>query len=69
MIISWKNGEEPIKTAKAYGFKITHESQLKIMWIPVSQVERIDKENKIAEVPDWLYDKKIDELFFGIKER
>jgi hypothetical protein len=69
VVISWRNGEEPIKSPKAYGFKITHEAQLKIMWIPISQVERIDKENKIAEVPDWLYDKKIDELFFGIKER
>lgn len=67
MIISWKTSEEPMFTGKAYGFKMTHEEKVKIMWIPLSQVERIDKENRIAEVPDWLYDKKIDELFFGVK--
>jgi hypothetical protein len=67
MIISWKMSEEPIVTNKAYGFKMTHEEKIKLMWIPISQIERIDKENRIAEVPDWLYDKKIDELFFGVK--
>ena len=66
MIISWKQSEQPIKTSKAYGFKMMHEGKLKTMWIPMSYVERIDGENRIAEVPDWLYDKKIDELFFGV---
>lgn len=65
MILSWKQNEEPIFTKKSYGFRVIHNSEVKLMWIPVSQVERFDKENRIAEIPDWLYDKKIDQLFFG----
>lgn len=64
MIISWKSSEEPINTTKAYGFRIKHNDEVKVMWIPQSQVEKFDKEKRIAEIPDWLYDKKIDELYF-----
>jgi hypothetical protein len=63
MVISWKKDEEPIRTPKAYGFKIKHNTVTKIMWIPLNQVERIDKEKFLAEIPDWLYDKKVEELF------
>lgn len=65
MIISWKKGEDPINTGKAYGFKVVKEGQTILMWIPQTQVESFDKEKRVAEIPDWLYDKKIDEIFFG----
>lgn len=64
MILSWKSGEDPINTTKAYGFRVKHNDEIKVLWIPQSQVEMFDKDKRIAEIPDWLYDKKIDELFF-----
>lgn len=68
MVITWKKGEDPINTTKAYGFRVVHESQIRVMWIPISQVEYFNKEERVAEIPDWLYDKRIDQLFFGAKE-
>lgn len=65
MTISWKQGEEPINTSKAYGFRIKHLDKVKVMWIPISQVDRFDISARIADIPDWLYDKKIDELFLA----
>lgn len=65
MIISWKENESPIFTQKAIGIKIKHNNKEKIMWIPKSQItEKFKPESKMIDIPDWLYDKKIDELFF-----
>lgn len=64
MIISWTKDNEPIQTDKAIGFKIKHNGQEKIMWIPRSQIKNTIKEGStMADVSNWLYDKKIDELF------
>lgn len=64
MIISWKQGNEPIQTEKAIGFKITHNDQEKIMWIPKSQIKNnLKPDSKMADIPDWLYDSKFKELF------
>lgn len=65
MIISWKDNDSPILTQKAIGVKIKHNNKEKIMWIPKSQImENFKPESKMIDIPDWLYDKKIDELFF-----
>lgn len=38
----------------------------KLMWIPKSQIENPKwKEAKLISIPDWLYERKLDELFFG----
>lgn len=64
VIISWKENDKPIQTDKAIGFKINHNGAQKIMWIPKSQIKnKLKHESKMADIPDWLYDKKIDELF------
>ncbi len=64
MIIYWKENDKPIQTDKAFGFKIKHNEKEKIMWIPKSQIKNNIKPNsKMADIPDWLYDKKIEELF------
>lgn len=64
MIISWEDDNKPIQTEKAIGFKIKHNDTEKIMWIPKSQIKNNFKPtSKMADIPDWLYDKKIDELF------
>jgi len=64
MIISWEENNKPIQTEKAIGFKIKHNELEKIMWIPKSQIKNnLKPDSKMADIPDWLYDKKIDELF------
>lgn len=64
MIISWEENDKPIRTDKAIGFKIKHNEKEKIMWIPKSQIKNnLKPDSKMADIPDWLYDKKIDELF------
>jgi hypothetical protein len=65
MEISWKENESPIFTQKAIGIRIKHNNKEKIMWIPKSQItEELKPEFKMINIPDWLYDKKIAELFF-----
>lgn len=64
MIISWKESDKPIQTEKAIGFKVKHNEQEKIMWIPKSQIKNnLKPDSKMADIPDWIYDIKIDELF------
>lgn len=64
MIISWKEENKPIQTEKAFGFKIKHNNEEKIMWIPKSQIKNnLKSDSKMADIPDWIYDKKINELF------
>jgi hypothetical protein len=65
MIISWKLGQKPIVTSKAIGFKIIHNNQEKIMWIPKSLLTDYNETTRIADVPSWIYDKKVEELFLG----
>lgn len=67
MIISWRKNEDPIDTRKSYGFRVEHEGQIRVMWIFQSQVKRFDKENRTAEIPDELYTKEYNELFFERK--
>lgn len=53
------------ETEKAVGVTIRHNDIDKIMWIPKSQIE--NPQWKLANfiiMPDWLYNKKVDELFF-----
>lgn len=57
MIISWNGINEPIETKKAFGFKYDKF----ILWFPKSQIE-VNRDARIADIPDWLYDKKIDEV-------
>lgn len=53
------------ETEKAVGITIRHNDEEKLMWIPKSQIENPKwKLAELVSVPDWLYDKKIDELFF-----
>lgn len=61
MIISWNKDNEPIETKKAYGFKYNKA----ILWFPKSQI-KIDRDARIANVPDWLYDKKVNNEIFSI---
>ena len=63
MIISWTDKDKPIETAKAFGFKIKHNDVENIMWFPKSQVTIPNANVNVAEVPDWLYDKRVEELF------
>lgn len=64
MIISWKNKEKPIQTDLALGFKITHNDKTEIMWIPKSQIKNnLKPEGTMADIPDWLYEQKMKELF------
>lgn len=63
MIISWNDSNKPIETVKAFGFKIKHNDEEKIMWFPKSQVTIPNKNVNVAEVPDWLYDKRVEEMF------
>ena len=68
MIISWRKNPEskPIETEKALGFKIKHNDEEKIMWIPKSQIRNnLNPGTMMADIPDWIYDRKIDELFFN----
>ena len=66
MIISWSENNKPIQTDKAIGFKIKHNDSEKIMWIPKSQIKNnLKPTSKMADIPDWLYDKKIEELFLS----
>ena len=60
MILKWKENEKPIVTEKAIGYKVNQE----IMWIPKKMLMNPYKpsDNSI-EIPDWLYDKKIEELY------
>lgn len=67
MIISWKQNQHPINTKKSYGFPIEHEGQIRVMWIPQDQVDKFNKENRTAEIPDELYTKEFNELFFERK--
>lgn len=67
MIISWKQNQNPINTKKSYGFPVEHEGHIRVMWIPQSQVEKFDKENRTAKIPDELYNKEFNELFFERK--
>lgn len=65
MIIFWKENDKPIQTEKAIGFKIKHNDSEEIMWIPRSQIKNnLKPTSKMADIPDWLYYKKIEELFF-----
>lgn len=68
MIISWKNDlDKPIQTEKALGFKIKHNGVEKVMWIPKSRLTNNFKpDSRMADIPDWLYDQKIDELFMKV---
>jgi len=59
MKITWTKNNKPIVTLRAYGFYI----EGKIMWIPKSQVTIPDENENMAEIPDWLYDKKIEEMY------
>lgn len=64
MIISWKENDKPKETEKAIGFKVKHNEQEKFMWIPKSQIKNnLKPDSKMADIPDWLYDKKFSELF------
>lgn len=76
MIISWRKKPEltPIETPLALGFRIKHNNlgaglvEEKIMWVPKSLLKNEFKPGvQMADIPDWFYDRKIDELFFGIK--
>jgi len=64
MIVSWTNDNKPIQTDKAMGFKIKHNGQQKIMWVPKSKIKNtIKSDSKMADVEDWIYDQKFNELF------
>jgi len=67
VIILVKDISEVIETPKALGIPIKHKGQTKIMWLPKSLIEnnRDWKRKKIIDVPDWIYDKKIDECFLN----
>ena len=67
MIISWNSDSDIVIREKAIGIKIKHNGDIKIMWLPLSQIsddyKRTYQEKRLLEIPDWLYDKKIEELF------
>jgi hypothetical protein len=68
MIISWRRdpSKKPIETEKAYGFKIKHDDTEKVMWIPKSLIKNgIGPDVCMSDIPDWFYDKKVEELFLS----
>jgi len=66
MFVMFKNIYEVIETNKALGVPIIHDEKKMTMWIPKSLIDNKKgwKKQKMIDVPDWFYDKKIDELFF-----
>ena len=64
--LPFKDLKEVDERDKAVGVPLKHNGIKKVFWCPKSQISNIGhwKENKFIDVPDWLYDKKIDELFF-----
>lgn len=66
MMVSFKNLEEVKETEKAVGVPIKHNDTEKIMWVPKSLIINRNgwRKQKMLDVTDWFYDKKIDELFF-----
>lgn len=62
--------ENSIETQKAIGYRIKNNGEEKIMWLPKSMISLSHNyklfesgTSEILSIPDWLYDKKIDELF------
>jgi len=51
---------------KAIGIPYKHKGIIKTMWIPKSLIENKHwQERGFIDIPDWFYDKKIDELFLN----
>lgn len=65
MNVLWNNKVNPAKeTNKAVGISIKHNGFIKIMWIPKSQIiGKVDLTLGNIEIPDWLWDQKMNELF------
>ena len=65
MMVDFKSIDDVDEREKAVGIKIKHNGNEKTMWIPKSLIDnkRGWKEQRFIDVPDWFYDKKIDELF------
>ena len=55
------------ETEKAVAFRIVHNSMVKKMWIPKSIINQGNPPSwrrvGIVEIPDWLWNRKIEELF------
>jgi len=59
--------EKPIVTEKAIGYKINAKD---IFWFPKSVLTKPYNENdKELHIPDWIYDKKVDELLAKTKKK
>ena len=65
MMVCFKKIEDIRETDKAIGVRIKHDDRVKILWFPKSQIENKKgwRDQKMLDVPDWLYDKKIEEAF------
>jgi len=65
-VLLWNDNLDIRETLEALGIPLKHEGKIELVWIPKSLI--INKTNwkksKIVEIPDWFYDKKIEELFF-----
>lgn len=55
--------DEIIETKGAIGYKVSKKGKM-ILWIPKGMITNtrwfVDK---VIEIPDWFYDKKVNELF------
>lgn len=64
MLVNFKINEID-ERVKAVGIPFKHKGISKIMWIPKSLIEnKAWKEQGFVDIPDWIYDKKVTELFF-----
>lgn len=52
------------ETEKAVGIVLKHNDGEKMMWVPKSLIKNNWKQLEQLEIPDWFYDKKVEELFF-----
>ena len=70
MTLTWKPllKELPMLTPKSYGFKVNNGTLTMIMWISKNPDDKefisVDLDNRIAEIPDDVYNKKFKELFY-----
>lgn len=58
MILTWTK-DIPSETERAVGFKIDQ----KILWVAKSKIESYDSVKKEAIIPDWIYEKFVDDNY------
>lgn len=63
IIISWSKNNMPVVTDKAMGFKIPHNGKNVIIWVPKSMMSDLDLDSMCVSIPEWLWDKKVNEVF------